>query len=63
MIIRDVHGKLCIVNRKDCKNDASYYEKLYEISGGFAKAGLDKSKEGLSSNHFSNDIEHEDEDE
>ena len=37
MILRDGDGKLWIINRKDCKNDASYYEKIYAISSTFKK--------------------------
>lgn len=31
MIVRDSNGKLCIISRKKCKNDVSYYQKLYDI--------------------------------
>ena len=31
MIVRDSDGKLCIISRKKCKNDISYYQKLYDI--------------------------------
>ena len=31
MLVRDISGRLHIVSRKDCKNDADYYEKLVKI--------------------------------
>lgn len=68
MIIRDAHGKLFIVNRKDCKNDVSYYEKIYEIKKSFVtKFQSDikqhKKPSQIDSKQFSNNIQHEDEDE
>lgn len=67
MIIRDAHGKLFIVNRKDCKNDASYYEKIYEIKKSFVTKFQshikEKEKSQRYSKQFSNNIQHEDEDE
>lgn len=72
MIIRDADGKLCIINRKDCKNDASYYEKIYEIKKAFQMKMKQAEKEAPSmpsdmfkvrSKHFSDDIDSEDENE
>jgi len=40
MILRDGDGKLWIINRKDCKNDTSYYEKIYAISSTFKKGPM-----------------------
>lgn len=37
MIIRDCYGKLCIISRKTCKNDISYYEKLYNLRLAYGK--------------------------
>jgi hypothetical protein len=31
MLVRDITGRLHIVSRKDCKNDADYYQKLVKI--------------------------------
>jgi hypothetical protein len=31
MLVRDISGRLNIINRKDCKNDADYYQKLLKI--------------------------------
>jgi len=75
MILRDADGKLWIINRKDCKNDASYYEKIHEIKKSFA-VKLQRESESSSSmtsmtsgifkmrsKHFSDDIDCEDEDE
>ena len=31
MLVRDISGRLHIVTRKDCKNDADYYQKLVKI--------------------------------
>jgi|UniRef100_A0A6C0I719 hypothetical protein len=31
MIFRDVNGNLHVINRSDCKNDATYYQKIYNI--------------------------------
>lgn len=68
MIIRDADGKICIINRKDCKNDASYYEKIFEIKKKF----MQKLETQFSSNHdvhqsklkhLSQNIHCEDEDE
>ena len=33
MLVRDITGRLHIVSRKDCKNDADYYQKLVKIKG------------------------------
>lgn len=78
MILRDGDGKLWIINRKDCKNDASYYEKIYAISSTFKKVKPPTCDESLSrigssngfgelrslsSKHFPEDIDCEDEDE
>jgi len=37
MIIRDCYGKLCIISRKTCKNDISYYEKLFNFKFAYKK--------------------------
>jgi hypothetical protein len=31
MIIRDVNGNLHVINRNDCKNDTTYYQKIVTI--------------------------------
>ena len=31
MLIRDITGRLHIISRKDCKNDADYYQKILKI--------------------------------
>jgi hypothetical protein len=62
MILRDAHGRLWIINRKDYKNDASYYEKIHEILSTF-KRGHPSERNSPTSKHFSDDIECEDEDE
>ena len=31
MLVRDIHGRLHIISRKDCKNDADYYQRLLKI--------------------------------
>ena len=31
MLVRDIQGRLHIISRKDCKNDADYYQKLLKI--------------------------------
>jgi hypothetical protein len=31
MLVRDISGRLHIVSRKECKNDADYYQKLVKI--------------------------------
>lgn len=31
MIFRDVNGNLHIINRSHCKNDVTYYQKIYII--------------------------------
>ena len=31
MLVRDISGRLHIINRKDCKNDVDYYQKLLKI--------------------------------
>jgi hypothetical protein len=31
MLVRDITGRLHIISRKDCKNDADYYQKLVKI--------------------------------
>jgi hypothetical protein len=35
MLVRDITGRLHIVSRKDCKNDADYYQKLVKIRSGY----------------------------
>jgi hypothetical protein len=37
MIVRDSNGKLCVISRKKCKNDVSYYQKLYDIQLAYEK--------------------------
>jgi hypothetical protein len=64
MIIRDADGKICIINRKDCKNDASYYEKIFEIKKSFIqKLETQNSKTNVELKHLSQNIHCEDEDE
>jgi hypothetical protein len=31
MLVRDITGRLHIINRKDCKNDVDYYKQLVKI--------------------------------
>jgi len=31
MLIRNVDGRLQIINRKDCKNETDYNQKLYAV--------------------------------
>ena len=75
MIVRDADGKLWIINRKDCKNNASYYEKIYEIKKSFVTKMKEQSETEsqstvsasdiykVRSKHFTHDIDCEDEDE
>jgi hypothetical protein len=66
MIIRDADGKICIINRKDCKNDASYYEKIFEIKKSFIQkleTQNQNSKTNVDLKHLSQNIHCEDEDE
>jgi len=37
MLVRDISGRLNIINRKDCKNDADYYQKIYKIRLDYVK--------------------------
>jgi hypothetical protein len=37
MLVRDVNGRLHIISRKDCKNDADYYQRLLKIRLEYAK--------------------------
>jgi hypothetical protein len=37
MLVRDITGRLHIVSRKDCKNDADYYYKLVKIRSEFTQ--------------------------
>jgi len=37
MIVRDADGKLIIISRNTCKNEAVYKEKLYNIRLGYCK--------------------------
>ena len=66
MIIRDSDGKICIINRKDCKNDASYYEKIFEIKKSFIQkleTQNSNNKVELRLKHLSQNVHREDEDE
>ena len=31
MLIRDIDGRIHIINRNDCKNDTVYYQKIFNI--------------------------------
>jgi hypothetical protein len=35
MLVRDITGRLHIISRKDCKNDADYYQKIAKIRAEF----------------------------
>ena len=35
MLVRDVDGNVIIINRKDCKNEAVYNNRLYNIRLGY----------------------------
>ena len=37
MLVRDIHGRLHIISRKDCKNDADYYQRLLKIRVEYTK--------------------------
>lgn len=37
MLVRDCEGRLIIISRKDCKNEAVYNEKLYNVRVGYVK--------------------------
>ena len=37
MLVRDVDGQLVLISRKDCKNEAVYNEKLYNVKLEYTK--------------------------
>ena len=37
MIIRDLNGKLIIINKKDFTNDKNYYRKIFDIKNKISK--------------------------
>jgi len=44
MLVRDVDGKIVIVYRKDCKNEQSYNEKIYNIVKKYKSVAINSSK-------------------
>jgi len=71
MLVRDAQGNLHIVNRKDCKDDRAYYEKLFEIRKTYMSkypysvisSSSSTSNQNELKQSFSHDIDEEDEDE
>lgn len=70
MLVRDAQGNLHIVNRKDCKDDRAYYEKLFEIRKTYMSKypySVISSSSQLVKNELkeslSHDVDEEDEDE
>lgn len=67
MLVRDAQGNLHIVNRKDCKDDRAYYEKIFEIKKTYMSkypySVISTSNQNELKQSFSHDIDEEDEDE
>jgi hypothetical protein len=67
MLIRDAQGNLHIVNRKDCKDDRAYYEKIFEIRKTYMSkypySVISTSNQNELKQSLSHDIDEEDEDE
>jgi len=72
MLVRDAQGNLHIVNRKDCKDDRAYYEKLFEIRKTYMSkypySVISSSSQVVKNENelkecFSHDVDEEDEDE
>jgi len=66
MLVRDAQGNLHIVNRKDCKDDRAYYEKIFEIRKTYMSKypySVISSSQNELKQSLSHDIDEEDEDE
>jgi hypothetical protein len=37
MLVRDINGRLHIINRKDCKDDKDFYQKIVKIRSEYRK--------------------------
>jgi hypothetical protein len=44
MILRDINGKLNIISKKTCKNNISYYNKIYNIKSECKNSNLINTK-------------------